>query len=213
LNPQIDTALAPVGDVGALGLGAGETREQCTAVYLPESGSHHVSLRVDRDGAVAEMNERNNQISTTIDLAPPAPAPAPAPSPAPIVAPRNGTAVNGTPTGADLTVSAIRIKGQVPDGKDDCTDGKNDVAVVVKNEGKAEAKDFLVRLVVDDDETIEKNVNGLDAGKEQEVRFGSVQLKKGEHELSATADAKETVAESNDGNNTLKVSARCKDAG
>ena len=33
---------------------------------------------------------------------------------------------------ADLTVGAIKINGQVPDGKDDCKDGKNTVTVVVK---------------------------------------------------------------------------------
>jgi subtilase family serine protease len=55
-------------------------------------------------------------------------------------------------------------------------------------------------------------VSGLNAGKEQEIRFDGVRLEQSEHTLTATADAKEDASESNDDNNTLKIAARCKDA-
>jgi len=38
-----------------------------------------------------------------------------------------------------------------------------------------------------------------------------VRLKKGEHKLTAVADAEKTVAESDEGNNGLTVAARCED--
>ena len=57
----------------------------------------------------------------------------------------------------------------------------------------------------------EQTVNGLEAGKEREVTFGDVKLKKGEHTLTATADAKGAIAESDEGNNDRAVTARCKD--
>ena len=51
--------------------------------------------------------------------------------------------------------------------------------------------------------------DGLEAGKEREVRFDDVRLKKGERTLTALVDAKGAVAESNEDNNELKVTARC----
>jgi subtilase family serine protease len=105
------------------------------------------------------------------------------------------------------------VNGRAPDGKDDCTDGKNDVTVVVKNAGAADAESFVVRLDVDDDQggAEEKSVSGLDAGKEREVHFDDVGLKKGERKLAVTVDAKSSVAESDEGNNQRTVTARCTD--
>ena len=60
----------------------------------------------------------------------------------------------------DLVVSAVRVNGRVPDGKDDCKDGKNDVAVVVKNWGTTNAEKFAVRLAVDGGEAAEEAVAG-----------------------------------------------------
>jgi hypothetical protein len=115
----------------------------------------------------------------------------------------------------DLTVGAIRVNGQEPEGKGDCKDGKNAVAVVVTNGGPADAESFVVRLVVDDaqGDAVEQSVSGLGAGKEREVRFGEVRLKKGEHRLAVTLDPKHTLAESDAGNNTGAVTATCRDDG
>jgi subtilase family serine protease len=67
-----------------------------------------------------------------------------------------------------------------------------------------------VRLDADGDEAGDESVDGLEAGKEREVRFGDVRLKKGEHKLSATLDQKHVVAESNDENNERTAAATCR---
>jgi subtilase family serine protease len=111
----------------------------------------------------------------------------------------------------DLT-GAIKVNGQEPDGKDDCKSGKNTVTVVVKNGGTADAGSIVVRLTVGGlNEKPEQTVKGLAAGQEREVRFENVRLKKGEHLISASLDAKGEVAESNEDNNEPKATARCKD--
>ena len=231
VNLRVDGATPPSLDVGALGLPAGETREQCTGFRLPDSGSHQVTLVVGQERAVVEMDERNNsyeQILVRAGVSSPGPdptsgtakpdsgpgsggtgspvtnaAPAPGPSPAP--------AANQASGRPDLTVSTIRVRGQVPDGKKDCEDGKNDVTVVVKNAGTDKAGAFAVRLDVDGDEVGVETVDGLEAGKEREVRFKDVRLKKGDRELTASADATGSVDESDDEENDRSVTVRCQD--
>jgi hypothetical protein len=109
----------------------------------------------------------------------------------------------------DLIVTAVRVNGRAPDGKDDCKDGKNDVAVHVKNEGSAAASAFAVRIAVDGQEAGVVPVSGLEAGQEREVRFEDVRFKKGERTLTAGADPKGTIVESDETNNERKVTARC----
>jgi len=110
-------------------------------------------------------------------------------------------------------VTAIRVKGEEPSGSNDCDPGKNDVTVVVKNQGAAAATGFAVRILPDndDDETKEKTGLNLDAGKDLEVRFDDLRLNEGDHKLVATADSKNTVGESNEDNNKREVSVKCKD--
>ena len=208
-------------DIGAFGLAVGETREQCTSLRLPESGNPKMTFDVDLNRVIAEMDERNNHHEQTLALGTPVePVPGPATSKAdagqntgvvPQPKPGAAQAANQASGQPDLTVSAIRVNGQAPDGKDDCKDGKNPVAVLVKNAGAANAGSFAVRLTVDGGEAIEEAVDGLEAGKEREIRFGDVRLKKGEHQLAAAADPKNTVAESDEADNDLAVTARCKD--
>lgn len=224
---------ATISTSGLEGLAPGQSRERCDWAPPFAAGRYTLTARVDADGAIPETNEANNEIqqeyvrtiadevrapggsgATTSGANNGQPPPGPVanattgPSPAPTTpAPRNSNA------NVDLTVSAIRVNGRVPDGKDDCQDGKNDVAVVVRNTGKADAGAVVVRLVVDkdDDRAANRTVNGLKADEEREVRFDDVRLKKGEHELEAIADAKEEVAESDEGNNARTVTAACKD--
>lgn len=160
---------------------------------------------MDQENTIAEMDEQNNLFEQVLvrNVTPP---PAPSPSPAPPVL------VTGQRQ-ADLTVSAIKVNGQVPDGKSDCKDGKSDVAVVVKNAGTARADAVAVRLSADGTEVGTQAANGLEAGKQREVHFGDVRLKKGEHTLAASVDPKETGAELQADNNTRTVTARCQDAG
>jgi subtilase family serine protease len=175
-------------------LGAYELAERCVELSLPP-GTHRLKAVVDEPQHLMELNETNNVLEQPIAVADAASSPAQTPSLAQ----------------ADLTVNAIRVNGQAPDGKNDCKDGKNDIAVVVKNAGTTESENATVRLIVDDAQSsaLEQAVKGLEAGQEREVRFGDVRLKKGEHSLTAIADTKKATAESKEHNNELKVSARC----
>lgn len=119
----------------------------------------------------------------------------------PTLAPAPPTLVAGRRQ-ADLTIGAIKMNGQIPDDKDDCRDGKN--------AGTAEADDVAVRLAADGAEAGTQAVKGLEAGKEREVRFEGVRLKKGEHTLTATLKATGAKADADQGE--LKVTVHCKDA-
>jgi hypothetical protein len=222
-------------DVG--GFGVGQVSTVCTITqHLPTTGGSHTwGATVDQEQWVPEMNERDNRFDEPLVLRPgeipgqvsasaTGPDPAPVASPAVPLAPTSPTSTppapapaatspTSTPSAArpDLIVSAIRVNGQAPDGRSDCKDGKNAVTVVVKNEGTANAGSFAVRLTADGGEALEQSVSGLEAGQEREVRFDDVRLKKGERQLRAIADARDSVGESNEGNNQLKATARCID--
>ena len=58
------------------------------------------------------------------------------------------------------------MKGKDPNGQNDCDPGKNDVTVVVKNQGRGAAAAFAVRLAVDNqqNDADERTVDSLDAG-------------------------------------------------
>ena len=160
---------------------------------------------MDEPRSVVEVSETDNRSElryTVAGLAADADQPLPGPSPSP-----------GQP---DLIVTAIRVRDQVPDGKDDCKDGKNPVTVVVKNAGPAGAGPFVVRITVDEVQgddiqayAVTASVDGIEAGQEREIRFDEVRLTKGQHALAAVADYKRTVAESADGNNDREVIVRC----
>jgi len=194
------------GVASAPGLTPGNHTEVCAEPELPTSGEHKLMAMVDLSQAITEYNEGNNTFERSYTGT--APAAGPVPSPGPILIAGQNKAEGQDQ--ADLTVSAIKVNGRVPDGKDDCKDGKNAVAVLVKNAGTTKAGAFAVRLGVDDGEAIEEAVDGLEAGKEREVRFGDIRLKKGEHQLAATVDPKTAIDEFDDGNNGRTVTATCR---
>jgi hypothetical protein len=181
-------------------LASGTHFDACVHVDLPTTGRYKLSAAVDEARRVSEFNEENNLYEVLYQPSGASGAPSP----------------NTPPSTAlpDLVVTAIKVDGRVPDGKDDCKDGRNDVTVVVKNQGTAKAGDFLVRLVADDDQGAalqEELGDGLDAGKEATVRFEDVRLKKGPHSLEATVDPTSGIAESNEANNARQVAATCKE--
>ncbi|HEX3245630.1 MAG TPA: CARDB domain-containing protein [Chloroflexota bacterium] len=207
---RADGADIPSGTFGGPRLAVGEKLSHC---FLVAAGQHRYTLSVDESHQVAEMNEYNNTLDQAVALRL-LPAGGVNTLTGPIsVAPEAPTGVQPITTAeADLTVESIRVKGKEPSGQNDCDPGKNDITVTVKNEGTAAAAAFVVRLLVDDDASV-KNVPNLDPGKGTSVEFGGVQLKKGERKLAATVDPQKLVAESNDDNNELKITARCKDEG
>jgi hypothetical protein len=183
------------------GLRARDGGEMCVETALPAAGEHELRAAANPVAVIREFNHLNNFFKQPYTAPKASSAPTPTPSPAQAQA------------RADLSVSAIRVDGHVPDGNDDCKDGRNAVAVVVKNGGAADAGDFAVQLVVDGDSGAAKEepVADLATGQEREVRFDDIRLKKGEHTLTALADGKGAVAESKEDNNEKKVTANCKD--
>jgi hypothetical protein len=202
-------------DVG--GFAPGQVNTVCTTTNLPTIGPNHSwAAIVDEAGSVPETYERDNRLDGQIPPRPGGTPPGPGATPAAPASPAPSSTSTPTPSATvpDLTVSAIKVNGRVPDGKDDCKDGKNAVTVVVKNGGTTDAGGFAVRLVVDDAQgaAVEQSVSGLEAGQEREVRFDDVRLKKGEHKLTATVDPKSSITELKEDNNSRTVSATCKDA-
>jgi hypothetical protein len=179
-------------------LPAGQKGELCTPAKLPLSA--RLVAIVDEVQAVTEYNETNNWVDYQYR------------APQPLVEP-GATQPNASQP--DLTPRSLRVKGKEPSGQNDCDPGKNDITVVVKNDGAGSEAAFVVRLLVDDDDDDAslRTVPSLDAGKEASVEFGGVQLKKGERKLTATVDPQKVMNESKEDNNEIKISARCRDEG
>ena len=161
----------------------------CVMAILPTAGQYRLTAVADEARTLIERDESNNVFEQAL----------------------TGTPSSSVPNAAqaDLTVSAIRVNGQAPDGKGDCKAGKNDVAVTVKNAGAGDAGPFAVRLTVDGEDAGEALTSAFAAGNEWEARFDDVRLKQGERQLRVVVDATGAVAESNEGNNDLKVTAGC----
>ena len=221
----VDGVAPPNGKALAGRLDAPGSGDLCVETALPDSGEHRLAAVVDEPHGIFEQNEANNRfeqpyvatrvgpsdgpigaatgpgVTTGRDPGSSQPPSPPRPEPSP------------PPSQADLTVRAIRIRGEAPDGEDDCEDGGNGVTVVINNGGAAGTGSFVVRLMVDDDQggAEEKTVSGLDARQEREVRFDDVRLKEGRRTLTATVDAGKVVAESDEANNSRAVTASCED--
>jgi hypothetical protein len=188
--------------------------EHCIVRSELPAEQHQLEVTVDEPRQISEINEANNRYEMTVPaVAPASAAPGSAPSPQPAPPESQPETKQDQP---DLSVRAIKVNGQAPDGQDDCSVGsKNSVAVVIKNTGSDPTGSFSTRLIVDGnrDDAFDLNVDGLDAGQERDVIFENVQMKKGEHTLKAIVDAEDAIDESRESNNELKATARCKDAG
>jgi subtilase family serine protease len=192
-------------------LGVGQTTQRCVSRSNLPPGQHMLSFIVDEARAIGEMNEHNNVYEHRIPA-----LQSTAAGPQPLVGPAvaNPSAPAPTAAQADLAVKAVRVRGEEAGGPSDCDPGKNDVTVIVKNEGTGASGSFVVRVHMDDDDDeVEEVVAALDPGKELELRFDDVRLKKGERKLTATADAKKAIAESDEDNNELRATVRCQDEG
>jgi hypothetical protein len=187
-------------------LAVGQSVQQCINRSELPPQQIGVTFTLDEARQIPEMHEDYNSSFVTVPALaatggtdPTRPVPAPSPEPKP------------TGEKPDLSVKAIRLKGQEAGAKISCAAGPNSVVVRLKNNGKGDAGSFTVRLVVDGDDR-DTTVEGVPAGEEHEVAFDNVPLKKGEHTLKAIADPDHAVSEGKDDNNSLKVSARCTEA-
>jgi subtilase family serine protease len=184
---RVDGNVPPEGIYTISGLASGTTYLACVRTTLLATGQHTIAMSIDDERAIREYNETNNFLELPYSATP---------------------SKAGAPS-VDLTVSAIKVNGQVPDGEEDCKPGKNSVTVTVKNGGKDAAGLFTTRLTVDGVDVAEQSAVDLPSGQEQEIRFEGVQLKNGEHTLTVLADANSQVAETGEANNVRTVTARC----
>lgn len=194
---RIDGGTPPGGKQRINGLNSGETKIPCFETdRLPADRAHFISLSVDEAREVPEMDDGRQRLMLNV------PAQA---------GPSGGSQPPPNQAQADLVVTALRVNGKAPTVGDACKEGKNDIAATIKNQGNAPAGSSVARLEVDDDDPVEQAVPTLAAGAEREVKFDDVRLKKGDRVLTVAADAKKSVAESNEDNNELKVTVKCKD--
>ncbi len=130
------------------GIPSGEAADICIRTDLPESDTWVLTAIVDERREVVEYNEANNSLE---DIYIPRPAVAPGPTPTPV------------PTRPDLWARGVLVRSTEPGGADGCRTGRNDIAVVVKNEGGGTSTSFVVRVIVDgeDEEAREETVAGL----------------------------------------------------
>jgi hypothetical protein len=166
----------------------------------PGSTASDESDEADPSDETDEADESESSQKDEPPVFTPRATPSPAPSSTPAQSARR----------ADVSVEAIKVNGQVPDGKNDCTggnNGKNTVAVVVKYLGSESAGDVPVRLVVDGNPVGERSVDGLKAGQQREVRFDGVRLSTGEHKLFASINGKADLT--TDEHNSRTVTAAC----
>jgi hypothetical protein len=203
---RVDGTVPSGGRVSVGPLGGGEYGESCVDVVLPATGQHTLTAVVDEASTVNEYNELNNELEQTyqgtqkIGGEPPTPTPT------------SGGRVLEEVRKAELSVSAIKVNGQEPDGKNDCSaanNGKNKVVVVVKNDGTAAAGKVTVQLAVEGGQTLTRVVASLEPGESDEATFENVGLKKGQQKLTATVDPRNAFDEGDDDNNDLTVTVTC----
>jgi hypothetical protein len=189
---RVDGKAAPDGIYPVSVLTSGTSYLACVHTTLPASGQHTLSMTIDEERAIREYDETNNFLEI------------------PYTGIQSKPATPGQPVAdADLTVGAIKVNGQAPDGKYDCKAGKNAVAVTLKINGTSVSGLFTTRLTVDGVDVAEQSAVGLEPGPEHEVRFENIEIKKGEHKLTALVDANREIAETDEDNNVLTVTARC----
>jgi CARDB len=184
----------------------GQTAGNCILRSEIPQGQTKLSFRIDGTRQIAEMDEHNNAYEWTIPTLPAA-----------VLAPDEAQSDPANSAGTQLapTISAIRLNGKQPTGQSDCTIGKNDVTVTVRN-GEAVPTDATVlRLRVDKntDDAEEKSVASLDKGKSVDVSFEDIRLKKGAHTLTASFGAESETTEPKKDGNELSVSVTCKEQG
>lgn len=178
-------------------LPVGASTSHCVMRTEFSPSSHSLAFRIDEGRQIAEMDEHNNLLIVGINASSAVTSPS---SPQPLPAQQ-----------AELLVSSMLVNGKPVGGQLDCIQGKNEISVTIKNTGARQADPTVVQIRVDGGHAIEQTVPALDGGSTMDVSFDNVRLKKGSHNLTATADAKHAITESTEDNNALTENAVCKD--
>jgi hypothetical protein len=193
-------------------LSVGGVTDPCIPRTDLPAESHLLSFRLDEEKRAPESQERNNLYEHRIEaISPTIPAPGTGANSGPVVISEAVTSRTGSSLQADLVLKSVRVEVDGSSAGLQCQAGKNDIAVVVKNDGDMAAPGFVVRLRIDDGDEAELTVAPLEAGKELTLAFNDVRLKKGERRLEVAADSKKAVAEPDDLNNERVMIVRCEE--
>jgi hypothetical protein len=203
------------------GLGGGKRESVCLNVVLPATGQVTLTATVDPQHQADEYNEANNVYKQAYS--------------APKTNDLSVTAItvsgqdsntkeeksdcketkdsknvkDGKNSCQDSENTPKNSKSEDKDAKSDCADGKNTVTVAVKNGGTGSTQKFAVQLAMDGAVISSQDVAPMGSGEARDVMFQDILLKKGKHQLVATADANATVAETDEQNNALTIMVRC----
>jgi hypothetical protein len=199
---RIDGQEVPGGTLAAVGLAAGQSGKHCLQTELPR-GVHKLSVYVDEDRAVAEMDEYNNRFEREAVIRPPGLAPTG-------VGTGGDAPAVGDPIRPDLVVTSLKAARDA-NGSGQCEGGKtNYLFAQVKNVGPVAAGPFAVRVEVSGDLKNEKGSGaGLAAGATMEVTIPTDDLKDGSQPVKVIADGDNQVSEQDEGNNTYQITANC----
>jgi len=221
-NPGTETAEAfgliftvddkRVSQIGG-GVAASQSKEICANTDPVAAGNHTLSVVVDPDRAIAESDEQNNFFTTSyirrvIDDAV-------GPITGGVLETSDGSGTGPPPPGPQLNlkVNEIQVKGKKPSGQNDCDPGKNDVTVVIKNDGSAGAMNLVLQLVPDGKtrDALEKSVANINSNQTLNVTFNDVELQSAdEHQLLATLFVKKAGSEPDEKLAQLQAEVRCK---
>jgi hypothetical protein len=221
-NPGTETAEAfgliftvddkRVSQIGG-GVAAKQSKEICANTDPVAAGNHTLSVVVDPDRAIAESDERNNFFTTPYvrrvidDVI--------GPITGGVLETADGAGTGPPPPGPQLNlkVNEIQVKGKKPSGQNDCDPGKNDITVVMKNDGGTAAMNLVLHLVVDGKErdALEKPVPSINPSQTLNVAFNDVELTSADkHELLASLFARKTGGEQDEKLAQLETSVACK---
>jgi subtilase family serine protease len=189
-------------------------RERCFRTTIA-AGQHQFVAVVDELHAVPEMNELNNRRGLTATIQREG-----ATRPPMVAEPLSGGALDpgdssppmgiSTPKLVDLIPTAILVKGKDAQNAGDCHPGRNDVTILVKNQGTLDATQFNVELLIAGEDGSEMlSVSSLSQGAGRDVTFADVKLTKGTHTLTARVDADNNLVESLEVNNKLDAAVSC----
>ncbi|GAA3414626.1 CARDB domain-containing protein [Streptosporangium vulgare] len=176
VNLNLDGTL--VGTVAVPALAAGATATVTHNIGTRGEGSYTVSARVDADNSVFEQNEGNNTLTASSPL------------------------VVAQAPGPDLQVLGVTSSPQNP-----AVGAAVTFTVAVKNRGTAASGATTVTRVVVGGTTLNGNTASIAAGATANVAVsGSWTATSGGATITATADATNTVTETNENNNTFSQS-------
>ncbi len=200
---------AVVSEQSMLTMQPGEMKQVSTQMYL-SPGSYALQLSLDADNNVIESNKSNNLVAIKVTLDASCAAEKPKPTPQPDIVSQKGLTIGGASPGAGGKSSAWGGSINLSKADSYAHDGGKcafNVAYDMENIGSVAAGPaFTNRLYADADVVSQQTNLSLNAGETKQI-LTQAYLPPGTHLMRLVVDADNSVAESNEANNTttLKV--------